>query len=156
MLSTALLNPPLTVWRGNYHFGRSDSFFKRVVTFARQTADQEPEKRPPEADFFEELERLRAIAPVNGQGLLDQIELRWRHPKCSPALYALTCTLVAPPHQALIAESGELVQELACIKVGKAKRCVAARLPKYNVDPINRVLIAKGSPKLRVLLYGDG
>jgi hypothetical protein len=126
------------------------------VTFARQTADQEPEQRPADADFYEELERLRAVAPLNGQGLLDQIEHRWRHPTCSPALYALTCTLVAPPHRALIAESGEHVQEIACVKVGKAKRCVVARLPRYNVDPINGVWIAKGSASLRVLIHGNG
>ena len=149
-------DPPLTVWRGSYRFGRSDSFFNRVVTFAKQSANREPEKRPPEADFLAELEGFRAIAPVNGRVLLDQIEYRWRHPDCSDALYAITCTLLAPPHRALIAESGEHVQELPCIKIGKARRCVAARLKRYNVDPINRVWLARGSQTLRVLVYGDG
>ncbi len=156
MLSRALTDAPLTVWRGNYRFGRSDSFFNRVVAFAQRSADKEEELRPREAEFYDELERLRAVAPVNGRGLLDQIEYRWRHPGCEDALYAITLTLCAPPEGALVAESGELVHELSCVKIGKAMHCAAARLTRYNRDTLNGLWPVKGSQNLRVLVYGDG
>jgi hypothetical protein len=147
---------PVTVWRGNYQFGRRGPFFDRAVRAARAYADRDLESRPRDVPFHKELECFRAIAPVNGQGLLDQLEHRWRHPDCLPAVYAMTCTLSVPPNWGLVAESGELVRELTCVKIGKAKRCVVARITTYNTEPINGVWPVEGSQKLRLLIYGDG
>jgi hypothetical protein len=102
------------------------------------------------------MESLRSIAPVDGQVLLDQLEHRWRHPRCPPSLYVLTCTLCAPDRGALVADDGNFVQELFCTKVGQAKRTVAARFPAYKREVLGGVSILEGSQTLRVMIYGDG
>ena len=147
---------PVSVWCGNYRFGRDDSFFPRVVTVARKYVDKEPEQRPPEDRFRREMEILRGIAPRDGGALLDQLEHRWEHPLCSAALYVMTCTLRAPDRGALVAPGDHVVQELLCTKVGQARRSVAARIALYRTQVLGGVRIAKGSQNLRVVIYGDG
>jgi hypothetical protein len=78
------------------------------------------------------------------------------YPDCPPALYVLTCTLQAPNEAALVDESGSLVQQLRCTKVGKAKRTVAARLHRYMHDPLAGVPIVARSHSLRLLVWGHG
>ncbi len=146
---------PVTVWCGNYRFGRDDSFFPRFVKVARKYADKEPDQRPEEARFRKAMESLRGDAPTDGQVLLDQLDHRWRHPDCPACLYVLTCTLCAPDHGALVDDAGRLVQELLCTKVGRAKRAVAARIAGYKTDVLGGVSILEGSPTLRVVIYGD-
>src|SRR5437868_2291402 len=97
---------PIAVWCGNYAFGDDDYFFPSVVTIARKYVDKEPERRPPEPRFREELEGLSGIAPVDAQGLLDQLEHRWRHPHSPASLYVLACTLRAPERGALLDDTG--------------------------------------------------
>ena len=41
-------------------------------------------------------------------------------------------------------------------KLGQAKRTLAARLPRYLVDPLHHVPIVKGSQKLRGVIFGEG
>jgi hypothetical protein len=147
---------PVTVWCGNYAFGRDDSVFPNVVDAARKYADKDPGQRPEEARFREEIESLRGVVPTDGQVLLDQLEHRWRHPYCPPCLYVLTCTLRAPEHGVLLDAAGEPVEELLCTKVGQAKRAVAARIERYKSDVLGRVSILAGSPTLRIVIYGDG
>lgn len=146
----------VTVWCGNYQFGRDDFFLPRAATVGRKYADKEPEDRPPEAHFREELELLRDIAPVEGLGVIDQIAHRWTHPDCPPCLYVLTCTLRAPHGGSLLDDAARRVQELDCTKVGRAKRTVAARLPEYKRRVLGGMQIVDGSPTLHVLVYGDG
>lgn len=145
----------MAVWCGNYRFGQDESFFPLLVSAARRYPDKEPEERLPEEQFRESLEGLREIAPPETVGLLDQLEHRWEHPHCPPALYALTCTLRAPDQGALVSDSGELVQELLCTKVGQAKHTVAARITTYKTQVLGGVPIAVRSPTLRVVIYGD-
>jgi hypothetical protein len=147
---------PIAVWCGNYAFGDDDSFLPSVVTVARKYVDKEPERRPPEPRFREELEALNGIAPVESQGLLDQLDHRWRHPHSPASLYVLACTLRAPERGALVDETGKFVQELRCTKVGQAKRTVAARLPAYKTEVLGGVEIVERSQNLRVVIYGDG
>ena len=85
-----------TVWCGAYAFGSDDSFLPQAARLGRKYVDKRPDQRPPEVSFREEFERLRTGAPADGQVLLDQLEHRWRHPDCLPALYLITCTLEAP------------------------------------------------------------
>jgi len=85
-LLTATRDGDLTVWEGDYAFGRDDVFFPRAVLLARKYSDREPEKRPTDAAFREALDALRQTAPPGGHVLLDQIEHRWLHPDCPPAL----------------------------------------------------------------------
>jgi hypothetical protein len=147
---------PIAVWCGNYPFGDDDSFFPSVVTVARKYVDKEPERRPPEPRFREELEALSDIAPRESQGVLDQLEHRWRHPHSAASLYVLACTLRAPERGALVDDTGKFVQELLCTKVGQAKRTVAARLAAYKTQVLGGVRIAERSQSLRVVIYGDG
>jgi hypothetical protein len=147
---------PVIVWCGNYRFGRDDSFFPSVVTVARKYADKEPGVRPPAVHFHEALERLRDIAPPDGHVLIDQLEHRWDHPSCPPALYVLACTLRAPDQGALVAGSGRSVRRLACTKVGEAQRTVAARIAAYKKEVLGGVPIVERSQSLRVVIYGDG
>jgi hypothetical protein len=146
----------LTVWHGEYAFGQDDSFFPEAADLARKYADREPGKRPTNADFRKALDALRETAPKDGHVLLDQIEHRWLHPDCPPALYVLTLTLSAPEGGALVAADGECVQELLCTKVGKAKRTIAARIDAYRSQVLGGVPVATGSPTLRAAIYGDG
>lgn len=146
----------LTVWHGEYAFGQDDSFFPKAVDLARDYADKEPGKRPADADFRTALDALRETAPKEGHALLDQIEHRWLHPDCPPALYVLTLTLVAPEGGELVAADGERVQELLCTKVGKAKRTIAARIVYYKTQVLGGVPVETGSPTLRAVIYGDG
>src|SRR5437867_7384171 len=97
------------VWYGRYEFGRDDLFFPQAVAIGRTYVDKKPEKRPLEASFLEDLEALRADAPPGLEGLLDQLEHRWRHPGCPPSLYVVTCILCAPEGGALIGRGGRLV-----------------------------------------------
>ena len=143
------------VWCGDYGFARDESFFPAAARLGDRYG-REPDKRPPEAKFRGELERLREIAPDGGRALLDQIEHRWMYPDCPPALYVLTCTLQAPQEAALVDQNGSLVQELRCTKVGKAKRTVAARLNRYMHDPLGGVRIVARSHSLRLLVWGHG
>jgi hypothetical protein len=145
----------IIVWRGNYRFGRNDSFYKHAVKLGKDV-DKRPAERPSEEYFREQLEGLRRIAPVNGRGLLDQLEFRWEHPDCKVALYVVTLTLSAPDGGALVGEAGEPMEVLPCIKVGKAMHSVAARISRYITQPLNRVPIARRSQSLRVVIYGDG
>jgi hypothetical protein len=87
--------------------------------------------------------------------LVDQVEHRWLHPDSPKSLYVLTCTLLAPEGGALVAADGELVPELACTKVGEAKRTVAARLDIYKRQKLGGVVIGEGSLHLRALIYGE-
>jgi hypothetical protein len=146
---------PITVWCGNYAFGRDDSVFPKIVNAARKYADKQPDQRPDEARFREEMERLRGVVTTDGQVLLDQLEHRWRHPDCMACLYVLTCRLRAPKDWALVDDAGELVQELPCAKVGQAKRTVAARIERYKTDVLGKVAIVEGSPTLRIVIYGE-
>jgi hypothetical protein len=146
----------LTVWSGDYAFGLDDVFFPRAVLLARKYSDREPDRRPPEDEFRNALDVLRERAPEEGQVLLDQIDHRWRHPDCPPALYVLTLTLSAPPGGALVAGDGQHVQELVCTKVGEAKRTIAARIDAYKKQVLGGVPVATGSPTLRAAIYGDG
>jgi hypothetical protein len=146
----------LTAWHGEYAFGQDDSFFPKAVDLARSYADREPGKRPTDAEFRSELQVLLETAPVEGQVLLEQIEHRWLHPDCPPALYVLTLTLVAPEGGELVAADGGRVQELLCTKVGKAKRTIAARIVYYKTQVLGGVPVATGSPTLRAAIYGDG
>jgi len=147
---------PVTVWCGNYRFGRDDFFLPWAATVARKYVDKKPEQRPPEARFREELERLRGIAPADGRVLLDQLTHRWRHPDCPPSLYVVTCTLRAPDGWTLVDDAAKPVQELFCTKVGQARHSVAARIERYKTERLGGVSIAEGSPALRVVIYGDG
>ena len=121
----------VTVWRGDYAFGRDDSAFREVVRAARKYADRDPDRRPEEGRFREELERLRRVVPADGRVLLDQLEHRWAHPDCPPCLYVLTCTLRAPERGTLLDDHGQPIPELLCTKVGRAKRTLAARIDAY-------------------------
>jgi hypothetical protein len=147
---------PIAVWCGDYAFGDDDSFFPSVVTVARNYVDKEPERRPSEPRFRQALEALSNIAPREGQGLLDQLEHRWRHPHSPASLYVLACTLRAPEQGALVDDTGKFVQELLCTKVGQAKRTVAARLPAYKTEVLGGVEIVEHSQNLRVVIYEDG
>jgi hypothetical protein len=147
---------PAEYWFGNYQFGRDRSFFAEVVNVARRYVDREPDRRPSDASFQTELGRLRSIASKAGRGLVDQLEHRWLHPDCPPALYVITYTLRAPAGEALVDEDERLVQELPCTKLGKAKRTVAARIERYTWDVVGGVSIADRSQDLRVLIYGHG
>jgi hypothetical protein len=143
------------VWSGDYEFARDGSFFPAAARLGDRYG-REPDKRPPEAKFRRELERLQEIAPAGGRELLDQIEHRWMHPDCPPALYVLNCTLQAPHDAVLQDENRSLVQELRCTKVGKAKSTVAARLHRYMRDPLGGVRIVPRSHSLRLLVWGHG
>jgi len=143
------------LWCGDYPFGKDSSFFPKLVAAARRFSDKEPEDRADEERFREVLENLRAAAPTATEGLVDQVEHRWRHPHCPKALYVLTCTLLAPDGGALVSADGELVPELVCTKVGEAKRTVAARLEIYTRQKLGGVVIADGSLALKVLIYGE-
>jgi len=146
----------LTVWHGDYAFGQDGVFFPAAVRLARKYADKEPNQRPPEAEFRKALVALRETAPQEGNVLLDQIEHRWRHPDCPPALYVLTLTLSAPRGGALVAADGQHVPKLVCTKVGEAKRTIAARIAAYKKQVLGGVPVATGSPTLRAAIYGDG
>ena len=146
----------VTVWRGDYAFGRDDSAFREVVRAARKYADRDPDRRPEEGRFREELERLRRVVPADGRVLLDQLEHRWAHPDCPPCLYVLTCTLRAPERGTLLDDHGQPIPELLCTKVGRAKRTLAARIDAYMRDPLGGVSVVEASPTLRVVVYGDG
>jgi hypothetical protein len=98
---------------------------------------------------------LRGVAPVDGHVLLDQLDHRWRHPDCPASLYVLALRLRAPDRGALVAENGQLVQELLCTKVGQAKRTLAARIAAYKSQLLGGVRISAGSQSLRVVIYGD-
>jgi hypothetical protein len=113
-------------------------------------------RRPPEARFREELARLRSIPPANGQVLLDQLEYRWEHPDCPPALYVLSLTLRAPEGGSLVDDVGNPVSQLVCTKVGQAKRTLAARFHAYTKQVLGGVPIVEGSQDLRVVIYGEG
>jgi hypothetical protein len=146
----------LTAWHGDYAFGRDDTFFPTAVLLARKYADKEPDQRPPEVEFRKALDALRETAPQEGNALLDQIEHRWRHPHCPPALYVLSLTLSAPQGGALVAGDGQHVSELVCSKVGEAKRTIAARIAAYKQQVLGGVPVVPGSPMLRAAIYGDG
>jgi hypothetical protein len=146
----------LTVWHGEYAFGQDDAFFPAAVLLARKYSDREPDRRPPEAEFRKALEALRTTAPEEANVLLDQIEHRWHHPDCPPALYVLTLTLSAPEGGALVGSDGQHVQELVCTKVGEAKRTIAARIAAYKKQVLGGVPVVSGSPTLRSAIYGDG
>jgi hypothetical protein len=146
----------LTVWHGDYAFGRDNTFFPAAVLLARKYADKEPDERPPEVEFRKALDTLRGTAPQESHALLDQIEHRWLHPHCPPALYVLTLTLSAPQGGALVAADGQHVPELVCTKVGEAKRTIAARIAAYKKQVLGGVPVATGSPMLRAAIYGDG
>src|SRR5688572_30207530 len=102
----------IAVWCGNYGFKRGDPFFMRVVKFGRVYADKEPGQRLSEETFRKELERLRGEAPEGALVLLDQLEHRWKHPACPPALYVLTCTLLAPQEGFVVGEDGRRREKL--------------------------------------------
>jgi hypothetical protein len=146
----------LTVWSGEYAFGQDDSFFPAAVLLARKYSDKEPDRRRPEDEFRDALEALRSTAPKEGHVLLDQLEHRWRHPDCPPALYVLTLTLSAPDGGALVGADGQPVQGLVCTKVGEAKRTIAARIAAYKRQALGGVPVAPESPTLRAAIYGDG
>lgn len=141
---------------GDYQFGGDDVFLHRAATVGREYADKEPKDRPQESRFREALEGLRRIAPAEGLVVIDQLAHRWAHPDCAPCLYVLTCRLRAPDQGALLDDAARPVQELVCTKVGRAKRTVAARLPRFKTDVLGGVSVVDGSPTLRVLVYGDG
>jgi hypothetical protein len=143
------------VWCGDYQFGGDDLFLHRAASVGRRYVDREPESRPPKVAFREALEDLRDDAPLEGQALIDQLVHRWANPDSPPCLYVLTCTLRAPEGAALL-DGGARVKELVCTKVGRAKRTVAARLPRYKTDVLGGVPVIDGSPSLRVLVYGEG
>lgn len=145
----------VTVWCGDYQFGRDDFFLHRAATVARKFVDKRPEERPPEARFREDLQSLRRIAPAEGLGLIDQLAHRWTHPDCPPCLYVLTCTLRAPDRGILLDDAARPVQELLCTKVGQARHTVAGRLPRYKTDVLGGVRVVDGSPTLHVLVYGN-
>lgn len=145
-----------SVWCGTYGFGRDDHFFPAAVTAARKYADKEPDRRPPEGRYREELARLRSIAPPESRALLDQLEHRWEHPDCPPALYVLSLTLRAPDGGSLIDGTGRPVKELRCTKLGEAKWTLAARFAAYKTDPLDKVPIVACSQELRVAIYGEG
>ena len=146
----------VTVWCGNYAFRRNDWFFKEVVKLGRDYADKEPGQRPSASSFLTELERLRAMSPGDGLVLLDQLEHRWRHPGCSPALYVLTCTLLAPENGFVLDTDGTKKEKLLCTKVGEAMRTVAPRIERYTWDKLGRLLPEQDSHDLRAVIYGDG
>ena len=144
----------LRVWFGEYAFGQDDSFFPRAVLLARKYADKEPDQRPPEAEFRKAIDALRETAPQESTVLLDQIEDRWLHPDCPPALYVLGVKLTAPGGGALVDGDGQHVQELVCTKVGEAKRTIAARIAAYRKQVLGGVPVATGSPTLRAAIFG--
>ena len=146
----------LSVWHGEYAFGRDDAFFPAAVLLARKYSDKGPDQRPPDAEFRKALEALRETAPEEGHVLLGQLEHRWRHPDCPPALYVLTLTLSAPQGVALVGGDGQHVQELVCTKVGEAKRTIAARIAAYKKQVLGGVPVATASLTLRAAIYGDG
>jgi hypothetical protein len=111
----------------------------------RKYVDKEPQARPPEARFHEDLEDPRGIAPAEGRGVIDQLAHRWTHPDCPPCLYVLTCTLRASDRSALLDDAARPVPELACTKVGRAKRTVAARLPAFKTDVLGGVSVVDGA-----------
>lgn len=144
-----------SVWCGTYGFGRDDHFFPAAVAAARRYADKEPDRRPPEGRYREELARLRSIAPPEGQVLLDQLDQRWEDPNCPPALYVVTLTLRAPDGACLFDGTDRPVNELRCTKLGQAEKTLAARITRYKTEPLNRVPIVAGSQELRVAIYGS-
>lgn len=146
----------ITVWCGNYGFRCDDPFFTGVVKAGRDYADKEPEQRPPEKTFRKELERLRTRAPDDALVLLDQLEHRWKYPACPPALYVLTCTLLAPDGGSVVDEDGRRREKLLCTKVGRAKRTVAPRIERYTWDRLGGLWPEPGGHTLRVVIYGDG
>lgn len=145
----------ITAWCGNYGFKRDDSFFMEVVKAGRDYADREPGQRPTEEALRAEMERLRGTAPEDALVLLDQLEHRWKHPACPPALYVLTCTLLAPEGGFLVGEDERRKEKLLCTKVGQAKRTVAARIERYTRDRLGGLWPQADSHKLRVVIYGD-
>jgi hypothetical protein len=146
----------VAVWKGSYEFGRDTVFFPRLVQICRRYADNEPNKRPSEASFFDELRGLRDIAPYEASGLLDQIEHRWEHPHCPPALYVVTCTLRVPEGSRFVADSSGVASELPCAKLGQAKRTIAPRIARYTRDVLGGIEVVEGSQVLRVIVFGDG
>jgi hypothetical protein len=145
----------VTVWCGNYSFRRDDPFFMEVVKAGRDYADKEAGQRPSEDAFRAEMGRLRGTAPEDALVLLDQMEHRWKQPACPPALYVLTCTLLAPDDGFVVDESGRRKKKLLCTKVGRAKRTVAARIERYTWDRLGGLWPDAGSQTLRVVIYGD-
>jgi hypothetical protein len=145
----------VTVWCGNYRFKRDDQFFLGVVKAGRDYADREPGQRPTETAFRAEMDRLRDMAPDGGVVLLDQLEHRWKHPDCPPALYVLTCTLLAPEGGFVLDTAGTRRQKALCTKVGRAKRTVAARIERYTWDRLGGLRPQADSHTLRVVIYGD-
>jgi hypothetical protein len=88
------------------------------------------------------------MTPVEGRVLLDQLEHRWRRPDCPPSLYVVTCTLRAPRHGALVANTGNLVEALLCAKPGSAMHSIAARMKRYITEPLCKLRIGEASQSL--------
>lgn len=160
-------DPSITVWSGGYQCGRDHSYVTQVEKVAKTYGN--PEDRPAETDFREELERLRSIARRRSHVLLGQLDYRWRNPDCSNSLYVLTVRLRAPNGGYLIAGGGKMVQddelvegaalvrELRCTKVGETSFSIAARMTEYlrKDAKIDKVPIVPGTQNLRVVIYGD-
>jgi hypothetical protein len=144
------------VWCGSYAFKREDPFFKKVVTAARRYTGKQSAGRFSEDEFRAAMEELRGIAPEEGVVLLDQLEHRWTHPDCPPALYVLTCALLAPEGGFVVDGDGRRKEKLLCTKVGEAKRTVAGRIEQYTRDVLGGLWPEDGSHTMRVVIYGDG
>lgn len=110
-----------------------------------------------EDDFRDEVRTLRRIAPVDGHGLLDELEHRWTHPLAPPALYLLTCEACA--HEGFTFWAGEqmLERRAPITKFGQARRSLAGRLARYvEQNGMKHVGFTDGSLVLRAAIFGRG